>query len=242
MSRLVPLVTCEHGGNEVPVEHRSLFEGRETALASHQGYDPGALPLAREISRRLNAPLFHSTTTRLLIELNRSLSSRRLFSRFSRSLPRRERERILERHYHRYRDRAEAFVREAAGRNRTVCHISIHSFAPILNGKIRDADVGILYDPRRSAEKRFAGKWATCLRDRSPFRVRRNFPYLGRADGLTSSLRALFDERTYLGLELEVNQALYYARAGAPWRRLCQVLAETLAAQLWDGIAARQSK
>jgi predicted N-formylglutamate amidohydrolase len=232
MSSLIPLVTCEHGGNEVPIEHQRLFKGFETVLASHQGYDPGSLPLARIISRRLNAPLFHSETTRLLIELNRSLSSRSLFSRFSRKLPPHERERILERYYHCYRHSVEAFVREAAGRHRTVCHISIHSFAPILKGKIRDADVGILYDPRRPAEKSFAGQWAKTLRDRWALRVRRNFPYTGSADGLTTSMRALFDEEAYLGLELEVNQALYFARSGSAWRRLCQALAETLAAQL----------
>ena len=44
------LVTCEHGGNRVPKEYRRLFAGWEPVLASHRGYDPGALTLARELA------------------------------------------------------------------------------------------------------------------------------------------------------------------------------------------------
>ena len=38
------VVTCEHGGNFVPVRYRPLFESKQAAamLRSHRGYDPGA--------------------------------------------------------------------------------------------------------------------------------------------------------------------------------------------------------
>ncbi|MEN9581780.1 MAG: hypothetical protein RJA70_4789, partial [Pseudomonadota bacterium] len=38
-------------------------------------------------------------------------------------------------------------------------------------------------------------------------RLRRKYPYLGKADGLTTALRREFAPAAYLGLELEVNQA-----------------------------------
>ena len=35
-----------------------------------------------------------------------------------------------------------------------------------------------------------------------------NYPYLGKADGFTTSLRQEFQER-YIGIELELNQKLF---------------------------------
>ena len=97
-------------------------------------------------------------------------------------------------------------------------HLSIHSFTPVLHGQTRNADIGLLYDPGRAGERRLAVAWQKALRKRVPsLRVRRNYPYLGKADGFTTHLRRRFP-RAYLGLELEVNQAL----AGtAQWRPLC---------------------
>jgi len=37
------VLTCEHGGNRVPAAYRALFEGAEALLATHAGYDIGAL-------------------------------------------------------------------------------------------------------------------------------------------------------------------------------------------------------
>ena len=38
--------------------------------------------------------------------------------------------------------------------------------------------------------------------------MRRNYPYRGSSDGLTTTLRGLFADPDYLGIEIEVNQAL----------------------------------
>ncbi|MFI4875804.1 MAG: N-formylglutamate amidohydrolase, partial [Blastopirellula sp. JB062] len=40
------------------------------------------------------------------------------------------------------------------------------------------------------------------------FRIRFNYPYLGKADGLTTSLRKKLTGDRYVGIELEVNQRL----------------------------------
>ena len=49
--------------------------------------------------------------------------------------------------------------------------------------------------------------------------VRRNYPYLGTADGLTTCLRKRFAPRAYLGIELEINQKHINAD-NHYWRRL----------------------
>lgn len=205
------IVTCEHGGNRIPAAWAHLFEGAEAVLESHRGWDPGALRMARAIARRLGAPLFHATVSRLLVELNRSLGHPSLFSAFTRDLPRADRERILEEHYFPYRREAESAI-AAGGR---VLHLSVHSFTPVLDGKVRSVDVGLLYDPARRAEKEFCLAWQAALERRLPgLRIRRNSPYRGASDGFTTYLRRRFPERRYLGVELEVSTGTGIDRAG----------------------------
>jgi len=52
-------------------------------------------------------------------------------------------------------------------------------------------------------------------------RVRRNYPYAGKGDGLTSHLRLHFPPRAYVGIELEVNQSIVLA-GGRRWTALPQ--------------------
>ena len=223
------LVTCEHGGNRVPREYRALFDGRGSALASHRGYDPGALELAKELARALRAPLVASNVTRLLVELNRSPGHPQLHSEATRDLPRAEKARIAARYYEPYRREVERRVAAATAARRRVIHISSHSFTPVLNGHTRNADIGLLYDPRRPAERALCERWSRCLGERAaPLRVRRNYPYRGYADGLTSYLRRGYARKGYIGVEIEVNQKHVLA-GGSGWRRLRKLLVQSLA-------------
>lgn len=228
-SRPCLLITCEHGGNRVPVAYEALFRGHADRLASHRGYDPGALTLARELARSFHAPLIYATVSRLVVDLNRSLGHPRLYSEVTRTLPRRERQAILTRHYLPYRLRVERWIEERIAAGQSVLHIASHSFTPVLAGEVRRADVGLLYDPARAGEKDFCLRWQNALRTRAPgLAVRRNYPYTGRSDGLTAWLRRRFPAERYLGIELEVNQRLVFGPAG-PWRALRLALRESLA-------------
>ena len=222
------LVTCEHGGNRVPKKYRRLFAGWESVLASHRGYDPGALTLARELARAFDAPLVASTVTRLLVELNRSPGHPQLHSEVTRGLARSEKARIAARYYEPYRREVEQRVAEATAARRRVIHISAHSFVPVLNGSTRNADIGLLYDPRRPAERALCASWRQSLGVRaSRLRVRRNYPYRGYADGLTTHLRRRYGRRGYVGVEIEVNQK--HVLAGERrWRMLRKVLVQSV--------------
>ena len=61
--------------------------------------------------------------------------------------------------------------------------------------------------------------------------MRRNDPYRGASDGLTTRLRARFPAGRYRGIELEVNQRLL-AGSAARRRAVTGVLVRTLAAVL----------
>jgi len=226
------LVTCEHGGREVPSSHADHFVGRDAVLDTHRGWDPGALQMGRELACRLGVPLFASTTTRLLIDLNRSIGHRRLFSEFTRGLSRAARQEIIARHYRPHRDSVEGAVAARIAAGGRVIHIASHSFTPVLDGDVRRADVAWLYDPRRAEEARVSGLWIDALATRNPvLRLRRNNPYRGRCDGLTALLRKRFPETVYVGIELEVNQRFVEA-GGDPWDALRSDIVESLAAVL----------
>jgi predicted N-formylglutamate amidohydrolase len=224
------LISCEHGGNRVPRQHAPLFRGKERLLGSHRGWDPGALAFARSLARATGAPLIAATTTRLLIDLNRSPHNPRVFSSITRGLPLEERRELLARHHAPHWQRVRESILRLRGTGRPVIHLGVHGFTPLLAGARRDFEIGLLYDPRRTGERVLARSWQKRLREFAPeLRVRRNAPYRGDADGLTTALRHDFGPREYLGFELELNQRVL-ARVERR-RRLLSALSKLLAAQ-----------
>lgn len=203
------ILTCEHGGNRVPPRYATCFAGAEDLLASHRGYDIGALSVARELADVLAAPFHPATVTRLLVELNRSVGHPRLFSERVRDLDEAEKALILARYYVPHRRRVEQAIAQAVRARLRVLHVAVHSFTPVLGGEVRNADVGLLYDPARPGEQAVCSWWKQILEELAPaLRVRRNYPYRGNADGFTTYLRTCFPDRSYLGVELEMNQAM----------------------------------
>ena len=107
---LYVLVSCEHGGNRIPPRYRRWFAGQRAVLASHRGYDPGALATARAMAAATGEHLVFTTVSRLLVELNRSPHHPRVFSDIVRRAPREVRIQAFEEYYvpgsQRERDRA----------------------------------------------------------------------------------------------------------------------------------------
>lgn len=199
------ILTCEHGGNQVPFEYLTYFNEAGRALDSHRGYDPGALDLFRYLLP-LADQTYYSETSRLFVELNRSLHHPKLFSEYSNKFTTSQKKTILEQYYQPYRNTVEAGIAESLEGGREVLHISVHSFTPVLEGEVRKTDIGLLFDPSRREEKEFSKKFKSSLKAIDPTLLTRfNYPYLGIADGLPTYLRRLFP-KAYHGIELEVNQ------------------------------------
>lgn len=220
------LITCEHGGNRIPSRYRDFFRGREALLRSHRGYDMGALRVARELSQALSAPLLACTVSRLLIDLNRSPGHPKLYSEATRNAPAAIRQEIAARHYLPLRIEAETRIAQAMERGRNVIHVSCHTFTPELDGKVRAADIGLLYDPARRQEAALCRRWRTALGEyAAALKTRMNYPYTGTADGFTAYLRRRFPAERYIGLELEINQKHVHGDA-AHWRAVRQAVIE----------------
>jgi predicted N-formylglutamate amidohydrolase len=216
------ILSCEHGGKEVPEEFQFALNSPHARqhLNSHRGWDPGSLEVAQFFAEQSGAPLIDSTTSRLLVDLNRSLGHGQLFSRFITPISTEARQAILEQHYHPYRNRVHSGARAV--------HLSVHTFTPVFRGVKRDLDIGLLFDPSRNLERSLCAAWQRILTTHdTKLRVEWNQPYLGIDDGLTTAMRQRFDDRDYAGVELEINSRVM-RRSEQGRRRLWQTLYQSL--------------
>ncbi len=222
------VITCEHGGNRIPLAYRTLFAQHTDLLQSHRGFDFGALVMAQSLAAAFGAPLLASTVSRLLVDLNRSIGHPHLHFEPVRTLPDAALKVILARHYQPYRSQAEQLVSDAIASHGRVIHLSSHSFTPVFEGEQRNADIGLLYDPARSGEKALCARWKEAFKTLAPeLSVRRNYPYAGRNDGLTAHLRKRHPPEQYIGIELELNQKLI-GRTENGWAVLRELVIDSL--------------
>lgn len=203
------LLTCEHGGRDVPAAYADCFIGAESVLESHRGYDIGSLGVAHRMAARLSVPIVFSTVTRLLVDLNRSIGQADLLSEFTRDLPEQKLDTVLAEHYTPYRQSVERVVQAAVCAGHTVLHFGVHSCVDRLNDQDRDLDVSLLFDETRERESALCEHFRSKLKEtddrlRCPF----NVPYRGSDDGLTTTLRDRFKAYEYLGIEIELRQGL----------------------------------
>jgi predicted N-formylglutamate amidohydrolase len=207
------IISCEHAVNTIPPMYADLFTAQQSQLNSHYGIDFGALEIAKFLHAELTAKylctIFSTTTSRLLIDCNRSLHHRHCFSSITKQLPDEAKQKIIVDYYRPYRNSIERSIQQYIDQQLQVLHLSIHSFTPELDGVRRTADLGLLYDPLRFHEKIFVHHWQQQLKQKAPqFKIRLNYPYRGISDGLTTSLRIQYQDVLYLGVEVEANQTI----------------------------------
>ncbi len=213
------IVTCEHASRRVPRVCRPHLELPREASERHRIYDWGTRGLSRKLAAYLKAPLFEGEATRLAIELNRSLDNPDLFSPSIQGMDDAFKARLIDRYYLSFRQRVEQQISKWISSDRTVIHLSIHSFTPCFNGQVRTVDIGVLYDESRAYESALSKGIITYHRKQYPsLSVEANEPYKGTDDGHTTALRKKFP-RNYAGIELEYSQGLPLVRQRNRWAR-----------------------
>ncbi len=201
------ILSCEHGGCEIPAAWRSRWRGADELLHSHRGLDHGALELAEDLSSALDAPLAAETVTRLLIDLNRDEDGRTLFTGEAFELGEEDRRRLLDRYWRPHRQRLRELIVAALVSGGRAAFLSIHSFTPVWEGRVRDIDIGLLIDPDRPCDRELAETLRRELSGRDPgLRIAINRPYSGLEEGIDRSLRQEFASRPLRVLTLELNQ------------------------------------
>jgi predicted N-formylglutamate amidohydrolase len=222
------LVSCEHASNRLP----RGFDLDPALLELHIAWDPGALPIAERLSRRLGAPLWRGKYSRLVADLNRTVGNRMLMRKvsdghripFNYGVTDHEREDRIDRYYRPYREGVAEAVEGIIRREGRCVHIAVHTFTPVLAGRGRRNDIGLLHDPSWGIERDVCADLREHIRATTDYVVWFNRPYSGTADGILPALRRAHSPGTYVGIELEINQK--YAGDHVELRRIADVIAQ----------------
>lgn len=202
------VLVCEHAGSWLPPALGGLGLAPDL-LTSHIAWDPGALAVARAMSRILDAPLVAQLTSRLIYDCNRPPDSDGAMPEVSEvhrvpgnaGLTEAARRARIEGVYLPFRDAVAACIDRQTAAPGDVALVTVHSFTPVYKGVRRAVEVGILHD----TDIRLADA-VLAVADRDLV-VRRNEPY-GPADGVTHTLRTHALPRGLANVMIEVRNDL----------------------------------
>jgi predicted N-formylglutamate amidohydrolase len=178
------LLLCDHAGKAIPQALGDLgIEDHQ--LSRHIGWDIGALEVARELSRRLDAPLVSSTYSRLVIDCNRWPGGEGSVPPVSDGvvIPANadvsEDEIQARAHgcFWPYHEAVDAAIDRFLARGIVPALLVIHSFTPHMNNVDRPWHVGVLWDQ----DARLPAGLLEALRRQSNLVVGDNEPYSARA-------------------------------------------------------------
>ena len=236
------VLLCEHASNHVPEAYAGLgLPPRD--LQRHIAWDIGAADLARGLSRRLDAPLFLSGYSRLLIDCNRppgaptSIPTRSEDTDIPGNLDpdageRARRERAYFAPFH--AAVARLLDRRAAERRRTIV-VGVHSFTPVFLGMARPWLAGVLYAGAERFGRTLVERLGTEL---GPAAVGDNEPYRIEPEEHDYTVPVHGDARGLDAALLEVRQDLIASAAEAEaWAAR---LAPALVDAAGGGAAARR--
>lgn len=221
------MLTCEHASNRLPAAFKKFVP--VDIQRTHRAYDIGALKVFRKLVK-FAKPEFscEGKFSRLFVDLNRTITNKSAFSEYYDAFEASDKsaaekaKATATAYWKEYRENIEKFVmqnigksskaagkKNAGNKGTAIVHLGIHSFTPVLNGKPRNTDIGILFDPARPQERAYANVIKDEIKRLHPhMKVRFNYPYKGTSDGLTTSLRKKFGPR-YVGIEIEINQKFF---------------------------------
>ncbi|MGO9544327.1 MAG: N-formylglutamate amidohydrolase [Rhodomicrobium sp.] len=176
------LVICDHATNLVPPEYGALgLDGIQ--LNRHIGFDIGALAVARELGRRLDATVISSRYSRLLIDPNRGEDDPTLIMQLSDGaivpgnavLSEAERTHRIAAFHRPYHEAIAAELDAMLGRGLVPAIVSIHSFTDTWRGVPRKWQAAVLWDK----DARLSVPLLHELRTRTAFEIGDNEPYSG---------------------------------------------------------------
>lgn len=204
------VLVCEHASNTIPAGLNNL--GLTAAdLERHIAWDPGALDVAREMARRLDAPLVASRVSRLVYDCNRACDAPDAIAVRSDStdipgnkdLSEGQRRARFEQYYVPFRDAVSACLDARVSRARPPVLLTVHSFSPVFAGRTREVELGIIHDQ----DTRFADAMLVAATSASTLLICQNEPY-GPQDGVDHTLDLHGVRRGLLNAMIEIRNDL----------------------------------
>jgi predicted N-formylglutamate amidohydrolase len=146
------VIVCDHASNRIPAKYGDLGLSHSQRL-SHIAWDPGALAVSLALSDLLDAPLVHSTVSRLIIDCNRELDAPDLIWTLSEAthiaanenLSLEERQYRID-HFHRpYHASIETLLEARRHAGKETILVCMHSFTPVYHGVQRPWPIGLIH-------------------------------------------------------------------------------------------------
>jgi predicted N-formylglutamate amidohydrolase len=200
------VLVCEHASHHIPQSFNGLGLSQD-ARQSHAAWDPGAMAVARQLSKNLDAVLVASEVSRLVYDCNRPSTaadamparSELIVVPGNEKLTQRERDARTEAFYRPFQSALHSMVQQIA--NPII--ITIHSFTTIYNGQPRSVEIGILHD----MDTRLADAMLQTAHAHTTADVQRNEPY-GPEHGVTHTLKEHAIKDGHLNVMLEIRNDL----------------------------------
>jgi predicted N-formylglutamate amidohydrolase len=224
------VLACDHASNRIPPEYGDLGLTRVQRLM-HIAWDPGALAVALQLSDRLDAPLVHSSVSRLVIDCNRAADAVDLMPVISErteipgntGISGSDRQRRLGLFHAPFHDAITAILdrRQAAGLE--TIFVTIHSFTPVYKDVRRPWPIGLIH----GTSPEFTAKLRDALAADAPtLDIGWNEPY-SALNGVTYTLEHHGDGRGLASSMIEIRHDEILEPAGVTlWAsRLARCLA-----------------
>ncbi|WP_069298706.1 N-formylglutamate amidohydrolase [Neptunicoccus sediminis] len=203
------VLVCEHASSFIPPELQDLGLNRNDRL-SHAAWDPGALAVAQQMAKRLDAKLVASRISRLVYDCNRPpdapdampARSELVVVPGNAELDETARQSRTMAYYHPFRETLARTLSVTAAQGATPVLVTVHSFTPVYHGSPRAVEIGILHD----SDTRLADAMLEAAQA-SELNVQRNEPY-GPEHGVTHTLKQHGLSNGYANVMLEIRNDL----------------------------------
>ncbi|MCK7612923.1 N-formylglutamate amidohydrolase [Roseibium sediminicola] len=218
------VLVCDHASNFFPPPYDTSLNVSEADKSAHIAWDPGALGVARGLSRALDAPLVFTTVSRLIIDCNREESRADLIPCLSetteisgnRDLSPEEKSFRIDLAHRPFHTAIDKVLNERKDRDLPSAVVSIHSFTPVYKGKSRPWEIGLIYE----TDRRLADPVLADLAARGDLTVGDNEPY-SPADGVYYTIRRHGEDRQLPCLMIEIrNDEITTPEEEARWSDL----------------------
>lgn len=202
------VIVCDHASNRLPEEYGDLGLSQIDRLR-HIAWDPGALAVSLRLVELLDAPLIHSTVSRLVVDCNRWHDAPDLIPAVSedteipgnRNVGANERARRIADFHDPFHRAIDTVLDGRAGEGRETVLIAMHSFTPVYRGVARPWPIGLVH----GVDTTYTAAVRAALRAEEPaLNIGWNEPYAALA-GLTYTLEHHGDGRGLRSTMIELR-------------------------------------
>ncbi|WP_421780656.1 N-formylglutamate amidohydrolase [Kiloniella litopenaei] len=205
------VIICEHASNHIPVKYNNLGLSDDD-IKQHIAWDPGALAVAQQLSKQLDAPLVEQCVSRLVYDCNRPPEAWNAMPFQSEifeipgnaNLSQEERENRINNVYKPFKEAVTACLDKKTNDSHKPVIITVHSFTPVYKGQKRDVEIGFLHDKDNRFAEQLIQSFAA---ETSNYVLRLNEPY-APVDGVTHTLTEHALPRGLMNVMLEIRNDL----------------------------------